>query len=53
MDVIQNQEFLELPKEEVMELLSSDDLNVSCEEEIFKVRMSLLMMTINNFKLLV
>ena len=37
MDVIQNQEFLGLPEDEVCKLLSSDDLNVPCEGEIFKV----------------
>lgn len=37
MDVIQNQEFLSLPEDEVFKLLSSDDLNVPSEEEIFKV----------------
>lgn len=38
MDVTQNQEFLGLPEDEVHKLLSSDDLNVPNEEEIFKVR---------------
>lgn len=40
MDVTQNQEFLGLPEEEVFKLLSSDDLNVPCEDEIFKVKVS-------------
>lgn len=37
MDVIQNQEFLALPEDEVFKLLSSDDLSVPAEDEIFKV----------------
>jgi kelch-like protein 1/4/5 len=37
MEVIQNQEFLVLPADEVAKLLASDDLNVPSEEEIFHV----------------
>lgn len=34
-DVVQNQEFVVLAAESVAELLSSDDLNVSCETQVF------------------
>ncbi|XP_065213646.1 kelch-like protein 5 isoform X2 [Planococcus citri] len=39
MDVIQNQEFLALPEDEVFKLLSSDDLSVPAEDDIFKALM--------------
>ncbi|EDO29422.1 predicted protein [Nematostella vectensis] len=34
-DVVKNEEFLLLPQEELAVLLSSEDLNVDCEEEVF------------------
>ncbi|KAL1502542.1 hypothetical protein ABEB36_007670 [Hypothenemus hampei] len=40
MQVILNQEFLQLNLEQIHDLLSSDDLNVSSEEEIFSALLS-------------
>ncbi|XP_050316282.1 kelch-like protein 5 isoform X1 [Anthonomus grandis grandis] len=40
MQVILNQEFLQLNVEQMSNLLNSDDLNVSCEEQIFNALMS-------------
>ncbi|KAJ8928398.1 hypothetical protein NQ314_019063 [Rhamnusium bicolor] len=40
MQVIRNQEFLQLNVEQMTNLLSNDDLNVSCEEHIFQALMS-------------
>ncbi|KAG5880596.1 hypothetical protein JTB14_002401 [Gonioctena quinquepunctata] len=40
MQVIRNQEFLQLNVEQMANLLSNDDLNVSCEEHIFQALMS-------------
>lgn len=37
MEVIQNREFTNLPEEDVYMLLSSDDLNIPDEEDIFRV----------------
>ena len=37
MDVIRNNEFLDLPPEEVATLLAMDDLNIPSEEVIFYV----------------
>lgn len=34
-DVVQNEEFLLLPKDELAILLSSEDLNVECEEDVY------------------
>jgi len=40
MQVILNQEFLQLNVDQMCSLLSSDDLNVSCEEQVFNALMS-------------
>ncbi|KAK3738174.1 hypothetical protein QZH41_019677 [Actinostola sp. cb2023] len=39
-DVVQNEEFLLLPKEELSALLSSEDLNVECEEDVYNALIS-------------
>lgn len=50
MDVIQNQEFLMLPHEEIRKLLANDDINVPSEEIIFDSLMSWIQSDLPNRK---
>lgn len=49
-DVVQNEEFLLLPKEDLAVLLSSEHLNVECEEDVYNALISWVRQDVQNRK---